>query len=77
MTLSEVIKPKSDSSALKFDSLYSVNFLTQFWLVLKRIFQNYWRATEFNLTRFSFMLFLGILFGLVYLYLFHYLSCYS
>jgi ABC-type multidrug transport system ATPase subunit/ABC-type multidrug transport system permease subunit len=65
--LNELAAAQAELGRLQLSSRYATAFLTQFSQVLARLYQNYWRNTEFTIRRWTFMTFLGILFGLVYL----------
>lgn len=58
--------PNKERPPHKFDSIYAVSYLTQFYNVLWRLFAVYWRDVSYNTVKFLLMAIVGIVFGLVY-----------
>lgn len=65
--LDYLAKDTSEANALVFDSVYAASYGTQFFQVLGRMFNDYYRNVDYNFMRLFVMTFLGILFGLVWL----------
>jgi energy-coupling factor transporter ATP-binding protein EcfA2 len=58
--------PVAGKSAVKFDNLYASSYGQQFYQVLYRLFTVYWRDISYNSVKFTLMVVLGVIFGLVY-----------
>ncbi|GMF23961.1 unnamed protein product [Phytophthora lilii] len=62
-----LFQPSNDMQPLSYDNKRAASSVTQLRFLLQRIFTTYWRMPSYNLTRFVISLFLGLVFGFVYL----------
>ncbi|KAE8904874.1 ABC transporter G family member 29 [Phytophthora fragariae] len=61
-----ITTPSSDLPEMVFATKRAANSKTQMKFVVSRYFQMYWRTPTYNLTRMDLAIFLGLLFGLIF-----------
>lgn len=66
-TVDRLCTPDPNVAPAKFDHVYASSGVKQLYVVFRRLTSMYWRDTDYNGTKFFMMIFLGILFGLVWL----------
>uniref|UniRef100_A0A803KRW0 ABC transporter domain-containing protein n=1 Tax=Chenopodium quinoa TaxID=63459 RepID=A0A803KRW0_CHEQI len=64
--IEQMSMPPPGSEPLRFDTTFSQDIISQFWLCLKKQFLVYWRSPQYNAVRFLFTTFCALVLGSIF-----------